>query len=999
MQKKYLDRKKQYVKSVSLTMMCLLGFVGYNAVSVYATPPTFENRLAYVDKTTWERVVLSNGTWYIANSDGTPSTATVTPANVTTGMSSVPVGVNGPVGTLPDMHYVSVAGNDSASPSGTNWNNDGATGTNSIAIGRSASSSGGNSVAIGQNANTSGSSSVALGDRTQTTLGTTTVIGSISSATSTGSLGYGSDVLLGYQNTLVDASRISIIGSQNSVTGNTSVNNANKSTVIGAGNAINTDTANTLKYFKSSAVIGADNTNVNQIESTYILGNGNTVAGSGTETVNFSTTSSKLRDSFVIGNGNIVNDARAVSTIGGLNRVNNSYSSALTGINNRLTNANASSIIGINNQIVLTNAPGTDFLGAPTNDVQDNIIGYENSITGASKKNSIIGSNNSLTGTSTTNSVFGFSNTIGANLTSSQILANSGTVAAGVDNGILIGTSGILSSDQAIAMGYKANIGTEAIDGIAIGSNAKVSVLAGVAIGSGSVADRAAFSTDVIAPFSGATLNSYNTLGALSVGSGDYLRQIVNLGDGTEPTDAVNLRQLRSGLSFGVRSGGSSIGNLTIMNSSPVFEAGAGLKAVITGTDTIVFSIDTDSDIYKNLKGDKGDTGDTGPAGATGPQGETGPAGQDGGPGSLDFSADSGDTITRDANEELKIKGGATDIASDNNIGVVSDGNDTLSIKLAKDITGIDSLSVNESINVAGSTSISATGISTNGIQVAVGSSAVTIDNDGISMGNNQIHDVAAGTAGTDAVNVNQLQAVDGRVDNINNSVINLSNNINRLDDRVNRVGAGAAALAALHPLDFDPDNKWDFAVGYGNFKGSNAVAVGTYFRPNEDTMISVGGSFNGGENMINAGVSFKLGGGNHVSTSRVAMAKEIKDLRKEIETMKAAIIDSSMGRKLDTSRLQLFPDVPNNHWAYEYVAVLAGNGLVEGYPDGNFGGDRPMTRYEFATILYRAMLKGATLSNKILQEFAPELERFTVDTISADKTGKPIIERVRVKK
>lgn len=233
----------------------------------------------------------------------------------------------------------------------------------------------------------------------------------------------------------------------------------------------------------------------------------------------------------------------------------------------------------------------------------------------------------------------------------------------------------------------------------------------------------------------------------------------------------------------------------------------------------------------------------------------------------------------------------------------------------------------------------------------------------------------------------------------VNKQVSENSKRISQLGGRIDKVGAGAAALAALHPLDFDPDDKWDFAAGYGNYNGENAAAIGAYYRPNEDTMFSVGGSFGNGENMVNAGVSLKLGQGNHVSTSKVAMAKEIKDLRKELEGLKSALLDANAGKKLDTSKLQLFPDVPKNHWAYEYVSTLKGNGALTGYPDGEFKGDRPMTRYEFATMLYKAMLEGATLSDKILKEFAPELERFTVDTVHQDKDGKPIVERVRTVK
>ena len=289
------------------------------------------------------------------------------------------------------------------------------------------------------------------------------------------------------------------------------------------------------------------------------------------------------------------------------------------------------------------------------------------------------------------------------------------------------------------------------------------------------------------------------------------------------------------------------------------------------------------------------------------------------------------------------------------------------------------------------------------GDTISNGQSSVKLDKEGtvtingkVSVNQNgKVSGVAAGyisATSTDAVNGSQLFAT-------NQQVAQNAQSISKLGNRINKVGAGAAALAALHPLDFDPDDKWDFAAGYGNYNGENAVAIGAYYRPNEDTMFSVGGSFGNGENMVNAGVSLKLGQGNHVSTSKVAMAREIKDLRKEMEGLKSALLDANAGKKLDTSKLQLFPDVPKNHWAYEYVSTLKGNGMLTGYPDGEFKGDRPMTRYEFATMLYKAMLEGATLSDKILKEFAPELERFTVDTVHQDKDGKPTVERVRTVK
>ena len=234
-----------------------------------------------------------------------------------------------------------------------------------------------------------------------------------------------------------------------------------------------------------------------------------------------------------------------------------------------------------------------------------------------------------------------------------------------------------------------------------------------------------------------------------------------------------------------------------------------------------------------------------------------------------------------------------------------------------------------------------------------------------------------------------------------NTETINiLGKQVGNLDTRVNRVGAGAAALAALHPLDFDPDDKWDFAAGYGNYKGANAAAIGAYYRPNEDTMFSVGGSFGGGENMVNAGVSVKLGQGNHVSTSKVAMAKDMLAMQKRMAEMEAQMakmqgfIGALTGVDTQTA---MFPDVPENHWAYEYVKGLCEQGIIEGYPDGNFNGNRSMTRYEFAAMLYRALAKGVSLDARAVKEFAPELGRIRVDVISQNKEGQPVIERVRV--
>ena len=226
-----------------------------------------------------------------------------------------------------------------------------------------------------------------------------------------------------------------------------------------------------------------------------------------------------------------------------------------------------------------------------------------------------------------------------------------------------------------------------------------------------------------------------------------------------------------------------------------------------------------------------------------------------------------------------------------------------------------------------------------------------------------------------------------------------LDHRVDNLGSRVDKVGAGAAALAALHPMDFDPDDKLTFAAGYGNYKGKNAAAVGAFYRPDEKVMLSVGGTFGNGENMVNAGISFSLDRTARVSNSRTAMAKEIVDLRANVANLTALVgqLTAGMGGTIEMDRMKLFPDVPENHWAYEYIGRLAAAGIVEGYPDGMFNGNRMMSRYEFAAMLYRALEKGVKLDHKLVREFEPEMGRIHVARISGADGDIGKIERVRV--
>ena len=285
------------------------------------------------------------------------------------------------------------------------------------------------------------------------------------------------------------------------------------------------------------------------------------------------------------------------------------------------------------------------------------------------------------------------------------------------------------------------------------------------------------------------------------------------------------------------------------------------------------------------------------------------------------------------------------------------------------------------------------TTITDKGLEIKDGPS---VTKDGINAGNKKITGVAEGKDDTDAVNYGQLKKTNERLDGVENQVVSNTNRINQLGSRVNKVGAGAAALAALHPMDFDPDDKLTFSAGYGNYGGENAAAIGAYYRPDEKVMFSVGGTVGNGENMVNAGVSFSLDRTNHVSNSRTAMAREILDLRAEVTELKAMVAKGGLG-SIAEDKMKIFPDVAENHWAYEYVGKLAAAGIIEGYPDGNFSGDRMMSRYEFAAMLYRAMQKGAQLDSKIINEFAPEMGRIRVDRISGEDGDRDKIERVRV--
>lgn len=691
----------------------------------------------------------------------------------------------------------------------------------------------------------------------------------------------------------------------------------------------------------------------------------------------------------------------ANSIIGSVNTVTNSNGVTIQGTGNTVSNAYKDMNIGLGD---LWNFKNGDYSSIAK---QDN---------GAI---AIIGGGNTISD-QLSSTVIGFGNTLKGENSTGVFTAGSHNTLTNVSNSLVMGDNNILvNRKNVISLGNNNTVGAD--DAVAIGNGTTVRAESGVAIGVGSVADRVAGSKGAFAPDTiptGEESTWASTRGAVSVGdtANNITRQITNVAAGNEDTDAVNVAQLKQVASQAEKA------KTTVSN---------GTNTTVTPTVAEDGHTDYTVNLNKNLTGIESMT--NGSSSIRMGNGGTvtindrvtiDQSGKISGVAAGEISSTSTDAINGSQLHAVQQEAGKhTKVVNGSNITVEEtdqDGQKTYKVGLNKDLLLGDITGKNVSISGTNGT-IETTGsiatkdkiyadkgakladIDITGDTISNGQSSVKLDKEGtvtingkVSVNQNgKVSGVAAGdisATSTDAVNGSQLFAT-------NQQVVQNAQSISKLGNRINKVGAGAAALAALHPLDFDPDDKWDFAAGYGNYNGENAVAIGAYYRPNEDTMFSVGGSFGNGENMVNAGVSLKLGQGNHVSTSKVAMAKEIKDLRKELEGLKSALLDVNAGKKLDTSKLQLFPDVPKNHWAYEYVSTLKGNGMLTGYPDGEFKGERPMTRYEFATMLYKAMLEGATLSDKILKEFAPELERFTVDTVHQDKDGKPTVERVRTVK
>ncbi|MDU6548485.1 S-layer homology domain-containing protein [Veillonella sp.] len=688
----------------------------------------------------------------------------------------------------------------------------------------------------------------------------------------------------------------------------------------------------------------------------------------------------------------------ANSIVGTANRTFNSNGSLIMGAGNEITNS-VKSISGAPDDGGNSAKELAEKLRTAVKDANGG--GATMALGGGNKadytlRTSMIGINNTVTGTnsakSVDNFVVGVGNT-GTNVQHMTAIGSKNTV-SDANNTVIVGDNRkVTGANNSVIIGSSdAETTTTVNDAVAIGHNTEVSAEGGVALGSKSKATVAAgaagydISTKAASTDTSSTWKA--TASAVSVGdvANDVTRQITSVAAGTNDTDAVNVAQLKK-----------------VETKISTVEADAKKHTTVVAGDNTTVTPGTNANggaeykvaVNKDL---------------------------------VEMSSANFGKATDDVRARID-KDSARFFNGSENIGVTPKG-----------------------IQIENTDTLEQAKFDKYGMYASEGSTTVYFKTDGISAGDQIINNVKAGVADTDAVNVSQLKRVQDQIaastqvttvtagdhikvtptvngnthdykvsladdiaGQITNNTTNITKNTNdiknikgdlsKMDKRVDKSVAGAAALAALHPLDFDPDAKWDFAAGYGHYRSGDAAAIGAFYRPNEDVQLSVGSTVGSDETVFNAGLSVKVGAHSGVSRSRVAIGKEVLALKKTVAEQNAQIqklttlLNGVAGTKMKADHTTLFPDIPTNHWAYEAVSDLSRRGLVEGYPDGTFGGDRMLTRYEFAQIVYRAIQDGVTVNDRLVTEFSPEMALFRVDTVAKNAKGEPTIERVRVNK
>lgn len=718
--------------------------------------------------------------------------------------------------------------------------------------------------------------------------------------------------------------------------------------------------ANPVKNL-GSTINGSLNSIESQTASSYYAGIANSIVGTANRTFN-------SNGSLIMGAGNeITNSVKSIS--GAPDDGGNSAKELAEKLRTAVKDANgggATMAIGGGNKADYT--------------LRTSMVGINNTVTGSngakSADNFVVGVGNTASNVQHLTAI-GSKNTVSdANNT---VIVGDNRKVTGANNSVIIGSSDVETTttvNDAVAIGHNTEVSAEG--GVALGSKSKATVAAGAA---GYDISTKAASTDTTSTWKA-------TASAVSVGdvANDVTRQITSVAAGTNDTDAVNVAQLKK-----------------VETKISTVEADAKKHTTVVAGDNTTVTAGTNAN------------------------------------GGAEYKV----AVNKDLVEMNSVNfGKATD-----------DVRARIDKDSARFFNGSENIGITpKGVQIENTDTLEQAKFDKYGMYASEGDKTVYYTTTGISAGDQIINNVKAGVADTDAVNVSQLKRVQDQIaastqvttvtagdhikvtptvngnthdykvsladdiaDQITNNTTNISKNTNdiknikgdlsKMDKRVNKSVAGAAALAALHPLDFDPDAKWDFAAGYGHYRSGDAAAIGAFYRPNEDVQLSVGSTVGSDETVFNAGLSVKVGAHSNVSRSRVAIGKEVLALKKTVAEQNAQIqklttlLNGVAGTKMKADHTTLFPDIPTNHWAYEAVSDLSRRGLVEGYPDGTFGGDRMLTRYEFAQIVYRAIQDGVTVNDRLVTEFSPEMALFRVDTVAKNAKGEPTIERVRVNK
>lgn len=824
-------------------------------------------------------------------------------------------------------------------------------GANSLVYGHNNKATGANSFAGGENSEAKGYSSLAIGSSAQALSDYTFAIGSQARTNGNNTVAVGNGAYASNTNALAVGYDTAASGKDSLAFGSFVKSNSDNNVAIGTSVTTNSNDSvgiGTAVTTKSNNSIGIGNNVVNNLSNSIGIGNG---VATDFNTIGIGNgVETKVQDTIAIGNG-VISDGESSVAIG-----NAIHAEGVKTVN-----------IGTN-----VNAKGVSSI----------VIGRDTTVNG--DDTTVVGANNGTIGADQS-AIFGYNNIVKDNSKEQLIFGvNSQTKGQG---SVVVGSHASATEIDALALGN--NTIADVQNGVAIGTNSVTES----PVGTSTVKDNATdirFSNSTYAGSNPDSVVSFGTHGRAGAGGvTEYTRQLQNLAAGrvsATSTDGINGSQLYD-VALEAQKHNTLVDgtNTTVTSQDNAFgrkEYKVNVNRDLTNMNSVQFN--TVNDPQRNF-------------------------------------------VSKDGmhvfNGEVNTNYGSNGIKLEN-----TDNLDTAEYNM-------DGININS-----------------NGKNVRFGT-------DGINAGDQIINNVKAGVADTDAVNVSQLKGVqsnvanntsrinnlgqkvntnandiravehtildhEGRITVLENGVKDLDNKINStasnvlnqsksyIDNQAAKVGANAAALSALHPLDFNADEKWQFSVGFGNYKGKNATALGVFYQPNENVLLSVGTTLGTGENMINAGATVRFGSHSSMTTNKqVAVAKEVQDLKLQLSAISQKydnLVKNLSAQKVGQDVDFEYSDLPKDHWAYDFVKKLSDKGYLNGYPDGTFKGDAKMTRYEFAVALWRAVNNGAIIDSqmaKAIKEFEPELEevnkimRYRIDTVAGKDNSVHKTERLRVNK